>query len=219
VASEFREAGYKAFAVDGSMEDDERTRILAGLGNGRVHVVASCDLISEGTDIPAIGCAILLRPTQSTGLYIQQVGRALRPCEGKERAVILDHVGNVFLHGLPDSEREWSLEGEQRKMGKKQESKGPRVVQCPKCYTVHEPAPMCPSCGHVDLKAGRKLETQEGELQEIKEAASIADTAKKQARKEVGRAQTLEELKELARQRGYKPGWAEHIYNARRKGA
>lgn len=65
-----------------------RKKILGGLADGSVDGVCSCDLISEGTDIPAIGCAILLRPTKSKGLYLQQVGRALRPCEGKEYAFI-----------------------------------------------------------------------------------------------------------------------------------
>ena len=72
VAQEFRNHGYRAYHVDGTMDDEMRTRILDGLGDGSVDVVTSCDLISEGTDIPSIGCAILLRPTQSTGLYLQQ---------------------------------------------------------------------------------------------------------------------------------------------------
>ena len=96
VAADFRQNGFSAYSVDGTMDDDKRSRILNGLGDGTIQVVTSCDLISEGTDIPAIECAILLRPTQSTGLYIQQVGRALRLAEGKKFAYILDHVGNVF---------------------------------------------------------------------------------------------------------------------------
>jgi superfamily II DNA or RNA helicase len=217
VADEFRAAGYRSAAVDGSMEDGERKRILTGLGTGEIQVVTSCDLISEGTDIPAIACAILLRPTQSLGLYLQQVGRALRPCEGKDRAIILDHVGNVLMHGLPDEPREWSLDGEEKKTRKKNEEKKVRVKQCERCFVVHEPAPVCPNCGFIYESKSRSVETVEGELKEITPEQRAA--LRKQQRSEVGRAKTLEELERVERQRGYKPGWAKHVWGARNKKA
>jgi len=215
VAAEFRAAGYRAYSVDGSMDDDTRKRILGGLANGAVEVITSCDLISEGTDIPAIGCAILLRPTQSTGLFIQQVGRALRPCEGKDRAIILDHVGNVLTHGMPDQEREWSLEGDPRKgKGKKKDQPPPvQVRQCPACYSVHEPAPACPSCGHEYKVDPNKLKQEEGELQEITPEQAIR--IKREKAREVATARTLEELEAIGRKRGYRHGWAKHIWNSR----
>lgn len=218
VANEFRAAGFKAYAVDGSLDDDVRKRILGGLGNGSIDVVTSCDLISEGTDIPAIGAAILLRPTQSLGLFLQQVGRALRPCEGKERAIILDHVGNVITHGMPQEDREWSLDGEnKRKRGKKEEQKAVRVKQCPKCYSVHEPAPNCPQCGHFYEADVKKLEQRDGELRQITSEQAAVLAAKKAKNREVGKTRTLEELEALASARGYKPGWAKHIWNSRNK--
>lgn len=218
VAAEFKAAGYRAHAVDGSMEDGERKRILNGLGDGSVHVVASCDLISEGTDIPAIGCAILLRPTKSTGLYIQQVGRALRPCEGKEYAVILDHVGNVLTHGLPEEVREWSLDGENKKEKKDKQEPSIKLKQCPQCYIVHEPQPdkCCPECGHQYIvKPQRQLDQHDGELQEITKEAAIA--LQKERAKEVGMAKTYEDLLAVERKRGYKAGWARHVWAARNK--
>jgi DNA repair protein RadD len=149
VAEQFRNAGFKAKSVDGTMEDDERRRIIDGLANGSTEVCTSCDIISEGTDIPCVMAAILLRPTQSLGLFIQQVGRALRPAPGKEYAIILDHVGNCILHGLPDDDREWSLQGEVRRKKKRgDEEPAVKVIQCPVCFAAHRPAPMCPSCGH-----------------------------------------------------------------------
>ncbi len=213
VAAEFRAAGYRAYAVDGGMEDGERKRILNGLGNGQVQVVCSCDLISEGTDIPAIGCAILLRPTQSTGLYLQQVGRALRPCEGKDRAIILDHVGNCLIHGMPEDEREWSLDGEEKpKRGQKKEPKIP-VKQCPKCYAMHHPAPLCPSCGYVYEMDGREVKQVDGELQQVTPEAALQIS--KQKRREVAAAQSLEDLLKIEKERGYKPGWSKHVWMAR----
>lgn len=214
VAEEFRAAGYRAFHADGTMEDEERKRILNGLGNGYAQVVTSCDLISEGTDIPAIGCAILLRPTKSTGLYLQQVGRALRPCEGKERAIILDHVGNVLTHGMPDEPREWTLDGDmKRKKKKKVDADAPKVLQCPSCYAMHEPALSCPLCGHVRPVKQRDLKKVDGELREITETEQYI--FRKQKNMEVGRAQTLEELTAIGNARGYKPGWAIAMYKAK----
>lgn len=216
VAEEFRAAGYRAYHADGSLEDDVRRRILGGLGNGTVDVVTSCDLISEGTDIPAIGAAILLRPTQSTGLYLQQVGRALRTCAGKERAIILDHVGNVLTHGMPDEPRDWSLEGKQKK--KKAASDGGakpvQVSQCPKCYAMHEPLPKCPICGHVyEIVAGKAPDQQDGELTAV--SPEMAMYIKRQKISEVARAKTLEDLQKIERARGYKPGWSSHIWKSR----
>lgn len=215
VADEFRGAGFRAYPVDGSMEDDIRKRILGGLGNGSVDVVCSCDLISEGTDIPAIGCAILLRPTQSTGLFLQQVGRALRTCEGKDRAIILDHVGNVLVHGLPEEFREWSLEGEikkKKKKGDKQEVKV-QVRQCEKCFVMHEPAPVCPSCGFI--YSVKQPIQEEGELRQMTAEEEII--VKRNRNKEVAKAGTLEELNAIAKARGYKPGWATYIWQSREK--
>lgn len=215
VALEFQQAGYRAESVDGSMGDDERQRILNGLGNGSVEVVCSCDLISEGTDIPAIACAILLRPTKSTGLFLQQVGRALRPVPGKTRAIILDHVGNVIYHGLPDADRDWSLEGiEKRKRGKKDEEKLIQVHQCTGCYAVFSARLReCPECGKPRDIEARKIEQTDGELVELTAIHKAQINAQK--RQEVGRAKTLEELEAIAESRGYKPGWAKHVFNSR----
>lgn len=212
VAAEFRAAGYRAASVDGSMEDATRKKLLAGLGNGQVQVICSCDLISEGTDIPAVGCAILLRPTQSLGLYLQQVGRALRPCEGKDRAIILDHVGNCLTHGMPEDDREWSLEGIQKKKRGSKEATIP-VKQCPTCYAMHHPAPKCPACGHQYAAEVRQVEQVEGELQQITPEAAMRIT--KEKKREQGSAQTLEDLLRIEAQRGYKRGWAQHVWRSR----
>jgi DNA repair protein RadD len=215
VALQFKQAGFRAEAVDGSLDDNTRKNLLAGLGCGKVDVITSCDIISEGTDIPAIGCAILLRPTASTGLFLQQVGRALRVVDGKEHAYILDHVGNVLMHGMPDQEREWSLEGTKKKKRTKedQDIAELKVKQCTKCYAVHATAPVCPHCGFVYEADTRKLQVLDGELEQIsQEQAQIIN---KQKKIEVARAGSLEELQRIAKDRGYHYGWAEHIYKAK----
>jgi len=216
VAEEFRSAGYNAYSVDGSMDDDTRSRILEGLGDGSIEVVTSCDLISEGTDIPAIECAILLRPTESLGLYLQQAGRALRVTATKKTAYILDHVGNVVKHGFPEDSRDWTLDGREQKDKVSGVHSSPRSKQCEKCFVVFKPAQYCPMCSHVNLVKVKETEEPvqvEGELEELTEEKKAE--MKKANRMELGQAKTLEELQELGRKRGYKPGWAARLFNAR----
>lgn len=198
VAREFRVQGYKAYAVDGGTDDETRKRLLGGLENGTTEVLCTCDLVSEGTDIPAIGAAILLRPTKSEALFIQQVGRALRPSEGKEHAVILDHVGNIRQHGLPTEAREWVLT-EDKVSGKRLKSEPTlRVQMCSKCYAAFSPSPVCPSCG-TEMEMKRKPPKEvAGELQRIE---------KREKRQEVGRARSIDDLRQIAKERGYKAGW------------
>jgi superfamily II DNA or RNA helicase len=219
VADQFRAAGYQAASIDGTMHDNDRKARIAALGNGGLHVLTSCDIISEGTDIPIVGAAILLRPTASMGLYLQQVGRALRMYDGKTHAVILDHVGNVMRHGMPEEDREWSLEGAKlAAKGKKKDEDDIKVKQCEQCYAVHEPAPKCPVCGHVYEVSAREIQQAEGELQELdsKRMAEIeADRAKMFRKREEGQCRTLEDFQKLGEKRGYSPGWAYHRYRSK----
>ncbi len=216
VAAEFRAAGYRAESIDGSMDDDRRKGLITSLGSGKIDVLCSCEIISEGTDIPVVSAAILLRPTQSLTLYLQQVGRALRPYDGKKHAIILDHVGNCLRHGLPQDDREWSLDGDpgKGKSGKRAEPVA-RVQQCPRCYVVHPPAPRCNQCGHVYAPDEIMPEQVDGELREI-DPAEIA-RMKADRRRKQGQAQTLAELQEYGKQMGYKPGWAKHVWENRQK--
>lgn len=218
VAEQFRAAGYKARSVDGKMEDVERRNLIAGLTTGAIEVLCSCDLISEGTDVPGIRAAILLRPTQSTGLFLQQVGRALRIMEGKTSAIILDHVGNVLLHGMPDDDREWSLEGEKRRGKKKKDDPefNVKVKQCPNCFAMHRPAPKCPFCDHVYEKDDSDTPDQvDGDLRQV--TANDEIMLKRLRVKEERACKTYEELAALGAKRNYKPGWAKHKWEARQK--
>ena len=118
VAEAFRAQGISAARLDGSLDRGVRRRMIADLGAGVLKVLTSCDIISEGTDIPSVTGAILLRPTDSLGLHLQQVGRVLRPSPGKPHAIINDHVGNTLRHGRPTDLRDWSLEGRTKQIGR-----------------------------------------------------------------------------------------------------
>jgi superfamily II DNA or RNA helicase len=210
LATAFNEQGIAAARLDGSMDRGERRRLIADLGAGVLKVLTSCDIISEGTDIPSVTGAILLRPTDSLGLHLQQVGRVLRPAPGKRWAIVNDHVGNSLRHGLPTDPREWSLEGQQKR--RQAASEALPVKVCPSCFaTIPGPEPVCSICGHVfPPPARRELTMVDGALQEL--PASVIARRK---RSEVAQARTREELEALRLERGYKPGWVDHMLRAR----
>lgn len=211
VAEAFNNQGIPAAMLDGTMDRGVRRRLIADLGAGVLKVLTSCDIISEGTDIPSVTGAILLRPTDSLGLHLQQVGRVLRPCPGKPHAVINDHVGNSLRHGLPTDPREWSLEG-RTKRGKRAPSDALPVKVCDHCFaTLPSAEPVCPCCGHIfPAQARRELTTIDGTLQEL--PASVVARRK---RTEVAQARTREELETIRLERGYSRGWTDHILRAR----
>lgn len=215
VAHEFRCAGLRAAHISGESNDFIRRDLIDGLGSGRLDVLTSAELIGEGVDIPVLGAAILLRPTHSLSLHLQQVGRPLRWQEGKT-AIILDHVGNTLRHGLPDDEREWTLRS-LPKVKKRLVSPSIRVKQCPVCFCAHEPRSECPSCGHVySTEPQREIEQVTGSLKEMTKSELASFRAAQ--RREVQRARTREELEAIARERGYSMGWVWHKMKSRQRG-
>ncbi len=210
IVAQFAAAGVAAEHVDGGMDSGSRDAAIARFVRGETLVLSNCELFGEGFDVPAIEAVILLRPTKSLSLYLQQVGRALRPAPGKAEAIILDHAGNSLVHGLPDDDREWSLEDRQkRKAGEKATV---AIKSCPECFRVHRPAPTCPACGHAYVAAAREIEQRDGVLQEID--PTVLRAARKQ---EERRAQSVDDLIKLGEQRGYKNprAWAVKFHEAR----
>ena len=163
VAQAFNDAGITSKPLTGDNCKD-RKDIIKKLGTGEIKVVTSCQIISEGTDVPSVGGAILLRPTQSLSLYLQQVGRCLRPAKGKDYAIINDHVGNSITHGLPSQPRIWSLDG------KKVRDKvaAPPLKVCDACFAVNPiNAKECTDCGHIfEVKERKGFVKIEGDLVE-----------------------------------------------------
>jgi superfamily II DNA or RNA helicase len=216
VEAQYREAGLDALYVAGDTPKQVRDRAIEGFRFGSPRIISSVDLFGEGLDVPGLGAVQLLRPTQSLGLYLQQVGRALRREEGKSHAVILDHVGNVWRHGFPDDEREWTLEGRKRR-AKAEGDGAPDLRQCKACFCVYRASlSFCPLCGAEAEVKSREVEQVEGQLVEVDELvrARLREQAKRK-KKEQGRAGTLEDLVELALQRGNKVAWAGIVWAKR----
>jgi superfamily II DNA or RNA helicase len=187
------------------MTSEQRRDLLQALGTGRIKVLTSCALIGEGVDVPSVGGCILLRPTASTSLHLQMIGRCLRPSPGKAAAVVLDHVGNTLRLGHHLEPREWTLEG----LAKRDRDKAPSVKVCPQCFAaMASQAKQCGECGHTFAAEVRELQQVEGELVEV---------AARERKREQAQAATLDELIAIGRRRNMKnpAGWARHVMAAR----
>lgn len=167
LAQRFVDAGFRAAAVDGTTPEAVRDLTIDKFSRGAIDILVNVDLFGEGFDVPAVECVIMGRPTQSLGLYMQQFGRALRPLPGKPHGIIIDAVGNVQFHGLPDRPRQWSLIGEERGRRRERDPEAIPVTSCSACMRTRESIlRACPFCGHVEEPAGRSLPEQvAGDLQ------------------------------------------------------
>jgi superfamily II DNA or RNA helicase len=152
------------------------------------------------------------------------VGRALRPAPGKSEAVILDHVGNAHRHGLPTEERTWSLAGRRRRQGV-----SVPIKDCPQCFcSCPSAATLCPDCGHLFV-ANEREEHRCGLQQVAGELALFSGRARHRPKPSQGDQQqprpqsasagcrSLEQLLKREQERGYKPGWAKHVWTARQR--
>lgn len=170
----FRAAGVSAEVVTAKTPDELRARIIKRFREGLIQQLVNVDLFGEGFDLPSVEVVSLARPTMSYGLYIQQIGRVMRPSEGKQYGIILDHVGNCLRHGFPDAPREWSLDRRDSK------PRGARdallLTSCTSCFRPYERyRPACPYCGHRPVPRGRAGPEQvEGDLLEL-DAGVLAD--------------------------------------------
>lgn len=204
-AETFRSAGISCRNIDGTMSKSERRQIISDLRNNLLKGVTSCDLISEGFDLPAITAGIMLRPTCSLIVHLQQIGRILRPEPGKT-AIILDHSANVLRHGLPDAYRDWTLDGVKKAI---REDKV-RVRTCQKCFAVYQGhLRQCPMCKAEAETKSRMYETMNGELLEVSPLQQQEERFRAMPYKEaLAHCWTPGDILLMARARGYRPGWA-----------
>jgi len=213
-AEQFRKGGYRAVTLDGKMDTYLRREVVADFTRGAIDVITTCDLVSEGFDVPRVVVGIMLRPTQSLGLYLQQCGRVLRTFPGKERAIILDHAGNALRFGLPTQTREWSLQGADNKKDKGGQVQAVGSVKvCKKCYSANDSyRSTCKECGAAFPVSARKIEEVAGELQELTESTV-------RFKQERSGAKDLDALIQIGKIRGMKDpaGWAGHVLAAREK--
>ncbi len=169
IADAYNAAGVPAAVVSADTPDRVRSDLLDRLARGDVKQLVNVDLFGEGMDCPALEVISMARPTQSYGLYVQQFGRVLRPFDGKTHGIVIDHVGNVIRHGLPDAPRKWSLAAPEGKRAKKTDPNDIPLTACLACFLPYpRTKPACPHCGHEPVPAGRSLPEQvDGDLIEL----------------------------------------------------
>lgn len=107
ICAEYKDAGINIVRIDSETPRDERQLYVKRFKNGQIDIIVNVDIFSEGFDCPDIEFIQLARPTKSLVKYLQQVGRGLRPTEGKSHCLILDNVGLHLTFGLPDADRTW----------------------------------------------------------------------------------------------------------------
>lgn len=156
VSRAFNAVGVRAEVVSAKTPDNIRAALIDKLANREVLQLVNVDLFGEGFDLPAIEVISMARPTQSYGLYVQQMGRPLRTAPNKDHAIIIDHVGNVSRHGLPDKLRTWSLDRRERRSSSKNDPDLIPTKTCTSCSGVFESIyRACPYCGEVPTVSAR----------------------------------------------------------------
>ncbi|EAH0034860.1 DEAD/DEAH box helicase [Listeria monocytogenes] len=207
MAMSFEQVGITAAHIDGKTPKAERDHIIQQFRNGEIKVLCNLDLIGEGFDVPDCSTVIMLRPTQSLSLYIQQSMRGMR-YRPEKTSIIIDHVGNVSRFGLPDMERTWTLEPKKGSNSKKAEAP---VKICPDCFmTVLSSNKQCEHCGHEFKVEVKPIQVDEAaELQEITEAVFKVNYSSP------NECKNMKELYEYAKEHNYKKGWAFHQGKAR----
>lgn len=198
-AEQFRQAGYTAASLSGSTPKELRTRIMQDFRESRIMILTNCELFGEGLDVPDCECTVLLRPTQSLTLYIQQSMRSMRYMPDKT-AIIIDHVGNCYLHGLPDDEREWTLES------KAKQANMVKIRECPMCFSVYPPTKQkCPYCGYAAVKEIQRKDKAvvEINLVEMQRQEDIKNTKYADLT-----AESWSDVERIRKARGYKIQWA-----------
>jgi superfamily II DNA or RNA helicase len=218
-AKMFADNGISAISIDGSMSQKERNKRMDMFRRGDVQILCNCNLISEGVTLPNASVALLLRPTMSLPLFIQQACRVLTPVVGK-KAVIIDFVNNVQKHGMPTETHNWSLSQFVEKRKEFNEDGTLSIRQCENCFKCFKTASKCPYCGFEYKVKGRELKAvKDVELKKIEAAQKEEqEKQKKEARREQGMCKSYQELYELAKKRGYKnpSGWAYFIMKGRK---
>ncbi len=169
IAESFRKAGVAAEVVSSKTEASRRRDILRQFKRREILQLVNVDLFGEGFDLPAIEVVSMARATKSFNLYKQQFGRALRLMAGKEWAIIIDHVGNVMEHNLPDKRKEFSLG---RPVPKAQREPDENLLPQRTCGGCSQPYSRelvkCPICHEVPVPLSRGgPEYVDGDLHEL----------------------------------------------------
>jgi len=208
---EFVRQGVKAEHIDGSTPKADRDAILKRLEVGDLELVTNCMVLTEGWDMPEVGCCILARPTKQLGLYRQMVGRVLRTALGKANAIVLDHSGAVHRLGLVEDRVEWTLAEDRKAEVPAQMKRAAAAIEpcaCAECGTMRWPGLACYECGYLPKRQGSAVDVADGELGLVTSDRKVGESVYSHD----DRLFFYGELRGIAEERGYKRGWAAQQY-------
>lgn len=215
VCEMFNSKGIPAMHMDSHTPEKEREKILQDFKDNKFKILCNCNLISEGITLPSAEAGLLLRPTLSLTLYIQQAMRCLTPNENK-KAIIIDYVNNIQRHGLPTQEREWSLTTKVKEYCNENDDGTLKIRICPECFSTFETAPVCPFCGaeyqmsSIEIKNMKEIELKKIEAEKERKRQEIMNRTAERVKnyKKPEECKSFFELVEMGKMLGYKPGWA-----------
>lgn len=180
MSAAFTAAGWKFEHIHSGLPTAERKRMLRMIRSGELHGLCTVGIGIEGMDIPGLYGLIWLRRTMSVTIYLQFIGRVLRPMTGKQYGVILDPVGNLFIHGFPDAERHWTLDGEAPTAT---DPDTPTMKICPRCGVANAVDNLnCHMCG-LDFQSDEAHEARRRELPTVIDGNLVAVTSDGMARR------------------------------------
>ena len=213
IRDEFIKSGVRCEHIDGGTPKPERDATLARLASGELEVVTNCMVLTEGWDMPEVGCCILARPTKKMGLYRQMIGRVLRPAEGKADAIVLDHsAAQCFATASSRIPVEWTLDPDRRAANpthqRRCEHRASRLLECSQCGAVRVAGEACGHCGFLPQRRRAPVPIRDGELGLVDRARRAQGNVYSPEERERWHAMLIW----IASERGYKPGWAAHKY-------
>jgi superfamily II DNA or RNA helicase len=219
ITNQLSKSGVRAEHVDGNTPQADREAILGRLASGATEVVCNCMILTEGFDLPDIGCIALVRPTRSLGLFRQMIGRGLRPAEGKSDVIILDHSGGVYRHGRPDDVIAWTLDTDRRATNTTHEARIAKAggsdpfCECKSCGYLRIKGMACDNCGWEPKPPARPVEYIDADLVELgKPAVTPTESERRMFYAE------LRGYQQKARKRDgtpYKSSWAANQYRTK----
>jgi len=217
---EFERAGIPAMHIDGHTLNSERMDLIERFrSSDKYRVLCNCMIVTEGFDVPEVGCVVLATATKIISKYLQMGGRCLRPEEGKEDCIIIDHGSNIMRHGFLEDPVPWSLDTEGRitERTAKERENLPREFTCTECGAVFSGRVRCPECNtRLELVGENDLINTVEELIEVTRGAVGMKAADKQkVYSEVEQKNFHAQLMGYAGEKGYSQGWAAHKFRSK----
>lgn len=152
VRDSLREAGIRAEHLDGDTTTAERDRLFQALREHTIDVLCTVGVAIEGLDLHEIECVYWLRSTNSVSVFLQGTGRGMRRANhiGKDRLIVIDGAGNVWMHGPPTEMRAWSLSSPYARSPQQRALPWRTCPDCSRMYLATAGA-CCPNCGAVPV--------------------------------------------------------------------